>query len=1065
MHCSRYSRLAILSLLLFGQSIAPGFSTPAPVNLAQTTETRSTEADRLLQQGVEQYQSQQFSAADQSFQQALKQYQARQDRSGEWFATYFLGLLHGSLRDFAKGSQYLERSLVLAQELGDRQKQGDALTSLGNLREQAGETAKAAEFYQQSLKLVRDLGDQGKQQRILESLVRVYGVLGDTTQARNAQQQLATLSNSPSAAVDDVQKALQILREAQQLATEGTKISLPQAAQKYEEALALARQTKNQTVEAIALLGLGGVYADLGDKRRAITYGEQVIKLTQGNPALAQVEATALVSLARYQADLGEGQKALTIYQQALTRVRASGDRAGEATILNNMGRVYLDQGEFRQALALFNQSLQLAQTAQDPSGQARSLNNIGLVYDRLGQYQQALQTYDRALQLFQTLKEPFRSAVALNNIGSVYAYLGQRKKALEYYDQALKILETIGDPAGQATTLANIGTLHSFDDNHSQALAAFQQALTMAQKVGDRRLESAILGNMGQVYADQGQYSQALTTYQQALTLARTLNSRSEEAGILVRMGQVYYSQKQPDRALETLQTALPRIQELGDRRLEFIALSAIGRVHLAAAQLTAATQRFQESAAVIEQVRSNLGSNDLDKVYFLEEQASVYRLWQTALLAQKQPEAALEVSERGRARAFVELLARRLDTGRNPVNQAATPPITLSAIQQVARDHQATIVEYAILKDDLKLQKREATATQLLIWVVRPTGEVTMRQVDLQGVLQGVALESLVAGSRESIGAGNRGFSFNENRELVARATSQSQTRNQEFQKLHQLLIQPIADLLPTHPTDRIIFVPQGPLFLVPFAALQDATGKYLIEKHTILTAPAIQVLQLTRQQRHRVTKRPEGVLVVGNPQMPSLPTTVGGEPQPLPALPGAEQEARTIASLFKTNAVLGKQATKAFVVKQMENARLIHLATHGLLDDYRGLGIPGAIALAPSEQEDGLLTASEILNLNLRADLVVLSACDTGRGEITGDGVIGLSRSLISAGVPSVIVSLWKVPDASTAQLMTQFYQNLQQNPDRAQALRQAMLTTMKQYPDPRDWAAFVLIGEAN
>jgi len=166
----------------------------------------------------------------------------------------------------------------------------------------------------------------------------------------------------------------------------------------------------------------------------------------------------------------------------------------------------------------------------------------------------------------------------------------------------------------------------------------------------------------------------------------------------------------------------------------------------------------------------------------------------------------------------------------------------------------------------------------------------------------------------------------------------------------------------------------------------------------------------------------------------------------------------------SYSKTKAIIGDKATKSAIVQQMSNARLIHLATHGLLDDFKGLGVPGAIALAPDNQDDGLLTSSEILDLKLNSELVVLSACDTGRGRITGDGVIGLSRSLISAGVPSVIVSLWQVPDAPTASLMTEFYRNLKPNSDKAQALRQAMLTTMKQYPNPRDWAAFTLIGEA-
>jgi CHAT domain-containing protein len=153
----------------------------------------------------------------------------------------------------------------------------------------------------------------------------------------------------------------------------------------------------------------------------------------------------------------------------------------------------------------------------------------------------------------------------------------------------------------------------------------------------------------------------------------------------------------------------------------------------------------------------------------------------------------------------------------------------------------------------------------------------------------------------------------------------------------------------------------------------------------------------------------------------------------------------------------------------LSQLSQAKIIHLATHGLLEYGQGEGsqdldIPGAIALAPSGTDDGLLTAREILNLKLSADLVILSACDTGQGRISGDGVIGLSRSLLSTGVPSVIVSLWAVPDAPTAQLMVDFYRNWQSGQlDKAQALRQAMLTTMSQHSDPRDWAAFTLIGE--
>ncbi len=248
---------------------------------------------------------------------------------------------------------------------------------------------------------------------------------------------------------------------------------------------------------------------------------------------------------------------------------------------------------------------------------------------------------------------------------------------------------------------------------------------------------------------------------------------------------------------------------------------------------------------------------------------------------------------------------------------------------------------------------------------------------------------------------------------------------------------------------------------------------------------------MLYLTRTLRERRNKdRGENVsikrfqssaLIVGNPApIPTLPQLK------LKLLPEAEKEAKAIAQLLQTPAMIGGQATKTNILKQLPKARLIHLATHGLLEygsqngtSYgEDLGIPGALALTPNthfpssplskggdERDNGLLTADKIINLSLNAELVVLSTCSTGEGRISGDGVIELSRSFISAGTESVLVSLWSVPDAPTAELMTEFYRQLQQNNHKAQSLRDAMLKLVKQYPDtPKNWAAFTLIGEA-
>jgi CHAT domain-containing protein len=435
------------------------------------------------------------------------------------------------------------------------------------------------------------------------------------------------------------------------------------------------------------------------------------------------------------------------------------------------------------------------------------------------------------------------------------------------------------------------------------------------------------------------------------------------------------------------------------------------------------------------------------------------------------------LEIAERGRARAFVELLAQRLSPATVAQSTSNATPPTIKQIQKIAREHNATLIQYSIIPEKFLLQgKLRGVASELFIWVIQPTGHVAFRRVDLQFLRQqqNTTLNGLVAAIRcfnDSAcqkKATTRGDLaplnlIPQNQQIVSQPRRQFKDRY--LQQLHQLLIEPIAALLPTDPNANVIFIPQEQLFLVPFAALQDKDGTFLLEKHTILSTPSIQVLELTHQQRQRIGIEKGESLLVGNPTMPTVSLYPGMPPQQLSSLPDAEQEAKAIGSLLNTKALIGNLATKISIVQQMPQARIIHLATHGLMDNKHGLN--SAIALAPSGQDNGLLTAEEILHLKLNASLVVLSACNTGRGQITGDGVIGLSRSFIGAGVSSVIVSLWSVPDSPTASLMTEFYRLLQQkpSPDKAQALRQAMLATMKQHPNPRDWAAFTLIGEAD
>lgn len=597
------------------------------------------------------------------------------------------------------------------------------------------------------------------------------------------------------------------------------------------------------------------------------------------------------------------------------------------------------------------------------------------------------------------------------------------------------------------------------YQEKYNEALKDTQERLVIARELKDRYGEMQGIQTLGAVYSGLNDSTKAIQYEKQALTIAREIKNRQAEGLGLLNLGTSYFSLGNYEQALNHFNQGLAITQETKDRRNEGIALSNLGAALFKSGKLAEAEGKLRQAIAVRETLRPGL--LDQDKVSILDTQAKTYKLLQKLLITQNKPNEALEVAEQGRARAFVELLQERFSSKLLTTLKLQSP--TLQKIKQVAKDQKATLVQYSIINDDFQVgNKQETRESELFVWVIKPTGEITFRSIDLKPLAQkNTSLPDLVDNARSSIGVfRGRGNT------LVPRVAS-ADSQNNNLQQLYQLLIQPIANLLPTDPNSRVIFIPQQSLFLAPFPALQNAQGKYLIAQHTILTAPSIQVLALTHQEQKKVKQADlKDVVVVGNPApMPS----VGDPPQFLADLPGAEQEAKAIAQVLHTKAIIGDKATETAMMAELPKARIIHLATHGILDEDQGLS--SAIALAPSKTDDGLITAAEILNkLNLNAELAVLSACDTGRGKITGDGVIGLSRSLISAGVPSVIVSLWAVPDAPTATLMKEFYQ-LQHNTstqvqqlDKAQALRQAMLTTMKQHPDPRDWAAFTLIGEA-
>jgi|694.fasta_scaffold41450_3 tetratricopeptide (TPR) repeat protein len=947
------------------------------------------EADRLLEQGIEKCQIGQVQEALFSWDKALQIYRELNNRPGMASSLGNLGNIFQSLGQYQTAIDYQQQSLAIKREIGDQSGQATSLGNLGNAYYSLEQYQTAINYHQQSLAIRREIGDRSGEAISLGNLGISCQSLGQYEQAINYHLQT----------------------------------------------LAVRRDFGDRSGEATSLGNLGVAYYSLGHYPKAIEYHEIHLAIAR-EIGDRSGEAISLGNLGNAYQAFGLYSKAIEFHQYSLTIERELGNLQGKAASLSNLGVAYNSLGQYLKAIEYYQQSLAIAREIDHRSKVAASLGNLGLAYLSIGKFPEALDYCHQTLALKREIGDPQGEATALHNLGSIYHSLGQYTKVIEYYQQSLAIFREMGDRRGEAASLNNLGVTYDSLGQHLKALDHQQQSLSITREINDRQGEADALGNLGNTYEGLGQYPKAIEYHQQYLAIAREIKDREGESRALGNLGTAYGLLGQYLKAIEYLQHQLAIAREIGFRKGEAISLGNLGAVYNSLKQYAEAEKILNASIEVFESIRVKELS-DADKVALFETYTRTYHSLQTALIAQNKTDTALEISERSRARAFVELMAAKLTD--NPIIH----PLTLAQMQQIARQEKATLVEYYF----------NSPYETLYIWVLRPHGTLTFHSV----ALGSITLSDLVNNDRRALGIrGERKFL------AIDLPSIDSETNRQ---KLYKLLIEPIESALPSNPEDKIIFIPHQELFSVSFAALQDKYSQYLVDKHTILTAPAIQVLQLTPKSR-----RTGNALIVGNPTMPKILTLAGQAfAEQLSPLPGAENEAKAIAQLLQTEPIIGERATKRYILEQLPATRIAHFATHGLLGDFKGLGTPGAIALAPdpcnAEINNGLLTSGEILDLKLNIDLLVLSACDTGCGSITGDGVIGLSRSLLTAGVTSLIVSLWAIPDSHTADLMIEFYRQWQNVPDKARALRQAQLNIKDRYPEPRNWAAFTIMGASS
>lgn len=724
-----------------------------------------------------------------------------------------------------------------------------------------------------------------------------------------------------------------------------------------------------------------------------------------------------------------------------------------EADRLLQQSRQDFQGSQFHEALRSGEAALRLYRRLQDTAGEAATLLALGNAYNFLGHYQASIEHYQRSLDLARAIGDRRGEAHALGSLSIAYQLLGRYQQAIHYLEDALAITREVGDRLAEASSLGNLGNAYRFLENHQKSIDYFEQVLPLMVELGNRPGEATALGNLGFAYYSLGQYPQALAALEKALEILPTVGDRAGEGVVFDTLGRLEQARGNYAKSLEHYAKALDLRRQVGDRAGEGITLHNMASLYQHLDQVALAEVYAYQSLAIIEAIERDLRPNDRDRVAFFEMRSQTYSLLKDLLIQQGKINEALEIADRGRARSLAEFLSPSTSgAGRNILRA--------EQMQQMARDRNATLITYSMMKH------------KLLVWVVSPAGTIEFRQIDpttigvpIQTALENTSATAINPSNDLFFGRVDLGFSSPWIQSVRSGIITEGEaiTRNGKdgLQQGYQLLIQPIENLLPQESGSRLIIVPHQQLGMLPFGALMDGRDRFLMERFTLSIAPSLQVLAAV-SDRAAQPRSPGGLLAIGNPQpMPRH------QNQDLRPLTGATTEAIAIADFFATEPLLGPHATETAVKQRLESSTILHFATHGIFQPYDHDRFDAWLALAPdpARGEDGKLTLSEIFESNLSAQMAVLSACDTGKGQIAGEGVIGLARAFLKAGTPTVVTSLWAVPDAPTARLMEVFYRELLAGRDRADALRRAQLELRQDYPNPYYWAAFVLIGEGD
>ena len=1083
-------------------------------------EDRRAAAEKAFQEGQQlraQGTAESLRKAIEKYQEAFQLWHDVGDGKQEANALNSTGKVYADLGETQKALDYYNQALRLFRAVGDDDGEAASLNNIGSLYDSLGEKQKALDYYNQALPLFRAERYRAGEAATLSNIGKVYADLGETQKALDFFKQALVIQHSvgdrdgEATTLNNIGSVYDSLGEKQK------------ALDYYNQALPLFRVVGNRAVEATTLNNIGGVYDSLGEKQKALDSYDQALRMHRsvGNRA---GEAVTLTNIGGVYDSLGATQKALDYYNQALPLFRVVGDRAGEATTLNNIGSVYGSLGEKQKALDYCNQALPLVRAVGDRTGEATTLSNIGKVYWDLGEKQKALDYYNQALPLFRAVRYRVGEAMVMNNIGAAYRDLGEKQKALDSYNQALPLLRAVRYRVGEAMVMNNIGEIYRNLGEKQKAVDYFNQARALHRAVGDRAGEATTLNNIGRVYFDLGETQKALDYCNQALPLFRAVGDRAQEATILGNSaflerdrGRLQEARTQIEAALPIFESLRTKIAGEGLRASYFATVSGyyefyvdllmrLHRIHPSEGYDRLALEASERGRArSLLDLLSEAGAHirqGIDPVLLAREQVIQQRLNAQAELKRKvlsgqhtlQQAAELDQQLRSLSSEYEQVEAEIREKSPHYAALQQPRPVSVKEMQQEVLDSDTLLLEYALGQD------------RSYLWAVTPT-TISSYELAKRVEIENAALQA-----------------YNLLTARIRRWAEADREYEQAAASLSEMLLGPVASQLGGK---RLVIVADGALNYIPFGALPVPAGrktgseetvryKPLVVEHEVINLPSASVLAVLRHETAGRKQAPQLLAVLADPvfsqddervkasSLTSARTSTaeartqaqarsGSSPQlgeiqlarsaqesgvtrsgeSLPRLKATRQEAEAILSFVapeQSKEVLDFSANRATATStELAQYRYVHFATHGLLDSQHPelSGVVLSLVDERGEQVDGFLRLHDIFNLNLPAELVVLSACETGLGkEIQGEGLVGLTRGFMYAGSPRVVVSLWKVDDVATAELMTRFYQQILQKGLRpAAALRAARVAMWNEatWHAPYFWAAFVLQGE--